>query len=94
MSSLHGTKSTDCEEERVVDRRKGVDIKQGRGRKVEVGLYWSDSTSRWGQQCDSDGAGGVPFCPHSFLCSFTDFAQGKNTILHLCTWYHGMCTFT
>lgn len=42
-------KSTDCEEERVVDRRKGREIKKGRGRMGnEVGLYWSDSTSRWG----------------------------------------------
>lgn len=78
-------KSIDCEEERVVDRWKRGDIKKGRGRKGGSGtlLEWQHI-----QQCDSDDAGGAPFCLHSLLCSFTVFAQGKNTLFYI--YAHGI----
>lgn len=49
VSSLHGTNPPTVKRNEWWTGGKGEKIKKGRGRKGnEVGLYWSDSTSRWG----------------------------------------------
>lgn len=78
-------KSTDCEEERVVDRQKGREIKKKR-KGNEVGLYWSDSTSSVTVMVQEEHLC-VPTAG-ALLCSFTVFAQDKKTLFYI--YAHGI----